>query len=579
MRRRTATRRWCAAVTTVVLAVGMVACSGDDDGGARVPDPPSTTPEPVEVAAAQATTLDLGGGARLIIPPGAMDPGATVSASYGEPPSDDFGVLNPIAAPVKLVSEPADAIHGLLTLEFPIPLDGDAGAGEFGISTFEGGEWVPVTATVDTERELVVAQIPHFSWWNPFSWDWASLLARTNQRIGEILGKRAPAASCTRGEPQPGWVASMGGITNDGAIAVRACAEGEGDVLAVELVNNRPYSMYLDYGSDVEWGWHEEGDSTFDLARNAFGDTLAGPDRLYLPPRGRASVGILRAEGHHEFHIGYGREAFAVDILATVLDETVDRLPGLNGCEEAIFTTGFPSQVTPGAIRDAVSSLFGCLQRTAATGGALDSATVAQLEAYARNVTVVGHVLKFGSYEWDLLDLYVDNVVVADSGLGAGFSVLGRATTAGPEAGDAEGRPGPTTPPSTSGASHPPTTATTQPATTRPPTTQPVTTRPPTTQPRTYPAQQASRGADSFQNPHNASGVGPRVVPNQWVDVSCKLYDPYIASVNPDGYWYRIASPPWSNGYYVAANTFWNGDTPATPRSEWHNTDFSIPDC
>jgi hypothetical protein len=33
-----------------------------------------------------------------------------------------------------------------------------------------------------------------------------------------------------------------------------------------------------------------------------------------------------------------------------------------------------------------------------------------------------------------------------------------------------------------------------------------------------------------------------------------------VASENPDGYWYRIASAPWSNGYYSPANTFMNGD-------------------
>jgi hypothetical protein len=73
--------------------------------------------------------------------------------------------------------------------------------------------------------------------------------------------------------------------------------------------------------------------------------------------------------------------------------------------------------------------------------------------------------------------------------------------------------------------------------------------------------------------------MGPRIEPNQWVDVSCKVHDPYIASVNPDGYWYRIASSPWSNQYYAAANTFWNGDNPSTPQSQWHNTDFNVPDC
>src|SRR6266545_5467934 len=76
----------------------------------------------------------------------------------------------------------------------------------------------------------------------------------------------------------------------------------------------------------------------------------------------------------------------------------------------------------------------------------------------------------------------------------------------------------------------------------------------------TYTEQQGHHGANTFTNYHNASGIGPRVDPAAWVQVSCKVYEPYIASVNPDGYWYRLAGPPWNDRYYAAANTFMNGD-------------------
>jgi lysophospholipase L1-like esterase len=82
---------------------------------------------------------------------------------------------------------------------------------------------------------------------------------------------------------------------------------------------------------------------------------------------------------------------------------------------------------------------------------------------------------------------------------------------------------------------------------------------------------------NTFTNYHNASGMGPPIAAGQWVEVSCRVYDPTIASVNPDGYWYRIASPPWSNAYYSPANTFMNGDPYGGPYT--HNTDFSVPVC
>lgn len=93
----------------------------------------------------------------------------------------------------------------------------------------------------------------------------------------------------------------------------------------------------------------------------------------------------------------------------------------------------------------------------------------------------------------------------------------------------------------------------------------------------TYAEQEGHHGVDTFTNYHNASGVGPKIDPAAWVNVSCKVYDPYIASVNPGGYWYRIASSPWNDAYYSPANTFMNGDPWNGPYS--HDVDASVPDC
>lgn len=96
--------------------------------------------------------------------------------------------------------------------------------------------------------------------------------------------------------------------------------------------------------------------------------------------------------------------------------------------------------------------------------------------------------------------------------------------------------------------------------------------------PVTYSEQETpNHPVNAFENPHNASGEGPAIPAGMWVQVSCKVYDPTILSVNPDGYWYRIASSPWSNAYYSPANTFMNGDPYGGPYT--HNTDYAIPNC
>jgi len=126
--------------------------------------------------------------------------------------------------------------------------------------------------------------------------------------------------------------------------------------------------------------------------------------------------------------------------------------------------------------------------------------------------------------------------------------------------------PSPTSsPPATTPVNSPPSTSAPPPPSVPPP-------------PQTWSEQETpNHPVNTFTNYHNASGMGPAIAAGQWVQVSCKVYDPTIASVNPDGYWYRIASSPWNNAYYSPANTFMNGDPYGGPYT--HNTDFNVPNC
>jgi hypothetical protein len=101
---------------------------------------------------------------------------------------------------------------------------------------------------------------------------------------------------------------------------------------------------------------------------------------------------------------------------------------------------------------------------------------------------------------------------------------------------------------------------------------------PPPPPPSTYSETESiHHPVNTFTNYDNASGMGPQIAAGETVQVSCRVYDPTIVSVNPDGYWYRIASAPWNNAYYSPANTFLNGDPPDGPY--FNNTDFAVPVC
>ncbi|KPI20894.1 hypothetical protein OV450_7734 [Actinobacteria bacterium OV450] len=106
---------------------------------------------------------------------------------------------------------------------------------------------------------------------------------------------------------------------------------------------------------------------------------------------------------------------------------------------------------------------------------------------------------------------------------------------------------------------------------------QPAAPKPPTPVKHTIREQSGSHGSPTFRNPHGAKEPGERVPAHAWVDVECRVLAPEIDSANPDGWWYRIVTSPWSGSYYAVANTFMNGDAPG--QNPPTNTDRSVPVC
>jgi surface antigen len=79
----------------------------------------------------------------------------------------------------------------------------------------------------------------------------------------------------------------------------------------------------------------------------------------------------------------------------------------------------------------------------------------------------------------------------------------------------------------------------------------------------------------TFSSYENASGPGVDLGAGHAVQISCKVFAPEIASVEPEGYWYRIHSSPWNDEFYAAANAFENN----TEGKKDVNTDAKVPDC
>jgi hypothetical protein len=82
-------------------------------------------------------------------------------------------------------------------------------------------------------------------------------------------------------------------------------------------------------------------------------------------------------------------------------------------------------------------------------------------------------------------------------------------------------------------------------------------------------------GANTFASYLNASGEGPHLEIGQAVVVDCLATGPEAAAPSVHGRWYHLIDPETYSGYFVAANTFENGN----PNDMTLAVDPKVPPC
>lgn len=95
--------------------------------------------------------------------------------------------------------------------------------------------------------------------------------------------------------------------------------------------------------------------------------------------------------------------------------------------------------------------------------------------------------------------------------------------------------------------------------------------------PQTY-NETAGGVSHTWTNYQDAGGSeGPSIGAGETVQVSCKVSGFAVADGNT--WWYRIASAPWSNGFYVSADAFYNDGSTSGPLQGTPFVDPAVPTC
>jgi hypothetical protein len=353
------------------------------------------------------TDVNLGDGAVLSIPHGSAPVGATIIVTSSAPPQHWSPAQAPLRSPVHL-SLSTGELTGPAILEFPMGPTLSApeyvtAQDRFGVSTWDAlsRSWSDMPVATNPVSRTIIVHIYHFSWWEPWTWDWVNLGAELSQDILQTLGKRSAAPSCRGGIP-----AYIAYVNTESAASdpLRSCAETRNGVLEVQMSSNRSYSMVMRYGAPVSWGWHDPSGSPAQEVISVLIDKHLPRNSLYIPPLAAASVGVPNTK--------FGFAVFeaaptSATVFADVAQLVFGNLPGpavgtlltkaLAKCGQLL---GFSQiNLSLGAAESLVMSIGGCLgavvQEAASLGG-LDALSVTDLERVAGTCAVLARLVDVG---------------------------------------------------------------------------------------------------------------------------------------------------------------------------------------
>lgn len=391
---------------------------------------------------------ELGDGARLVVPPNSVSPHAVVTAERGPAPVTD------VADGAQLLGSPVElSIDGELlapvTIEFPYDAQ-QYEPSDVGIATLDPttGQWMPVPSIADPVRGMVTASTPHFSFWSSIRDFVFAFFDRIVQDFGELVGTRAGAARCPTDVRLPNWVSDVS-VTNDANAPLRGCVRSEGNTVAIELVNNRPYGVVVSFGVPVAWAWAERGASLVDMGVGAA--TPPPSDGLYLPALSRGSVGINRGDWASANFLARPRwYTIGLDVLLDVL--SVAKVADAKGaitaitkaltgdCARLLLTTD--ATTDPANLVDAITASAPCLRD--ALSAAIQRGMLTSSQALDKTSHVLDELSKLGKalQVIKIANRYLE--LLRDGGLGlyGGFTVLATPTP-GARGGPAASTPAP----------------------------------------------------------------------------------------------------------------------------------------
>lgn len=275
------------------------------------------------VTAAGGGTVALDDGTVVTIPPGGISADAVLTLRHdpGAAPAVPAGV-RPLGSPVRITLSGDARLTAPATLTLPVaaarPAGWPAGTPVTAWPAYfdePTGTWVAQPGQYDAARGVVTARVDHFSWWNPFTWDYGAIADEVGQALADLVGAPSgqpptcasppPGGQSSGGEASPGGSASGDGagvagadgqihVVVEGASLLDWCLGSDGGQTVLRTRGLRDYPLLVSWSGNADLVRRTEYEADLVSAYRWLSDRLGldGADAVTIPAGGAVDLAV-----------------------------------------------------------------------------------------------------------------------------------------------------------------------------------------------------------------------------------------------------------------------------------------------
>jgi len=255
-----------------------------------------TAQAPVTVARGGTVSLD---GTTVQIPAGSVSADTTVtisrSAAAPEAPQGIRSIGQPVTVSLDGGAQLTGTVHLELAVPSGVPADWPQDTPFTAFAAYwdeQSGTWVATDSVYDQTSGQVIADITHFSLWNPFTWDYGSIRDSVRQALADLVG--APSGVPATCDNPPPTGADEVHVEVEGADLLDWCLNSDGDGIVLRARGKPDFPLLVSWSGTASLRERTEYEADLVSAYRWLAETLGvqAVDSVAIPAGGSVELSV-----------------------------------------------------------------------------------------------------------------------------------------------------------------------------------------------------------------------------------------------------------------------------------------------